>query len=340
MTRPPSRTRQRAWSCIGPSGTAIVVQDGSGAGKGWLPWSNGRREGDATVITLPAVTWMPLARAHAERADAMTEGYRHRRATRTPHAIEDFLYDYYGTRPATLRRWHPGVGTRLAPPMDGHVEQASWKWYATDSDGLATLDVDAFMAHRSESVRFIHSLLTATASRPTFSGCFGLHEWAMVYRQPEHRHSLPLRLGQAGTDAVVEQHPIRCTHFDAFRFFTPDAVGRNRLQPTRATQVDLDQPGCLHAAMDCHKWASKLGPAVPGALALDCFALAGDIRLLDMQASPYDLSSYGQPPVAIETPEGKAEYVARQREFARRAAGLRARLIRVCDELLAKTPTP
>jgi hypothetical protein len=53
-----------------------------------------------------------------------------------------------------------------------------------------------------------------------------------------------------------------------------------------------------------------------------------------MQASPYDLSSYGHPPVKIETPEGKAEYVARQREFARRAAALRSRLIRVCAELL------
>ena len=59
------------------------------------------------------------------------------------------------------------------------------------------------MHARSESVRYIHGLLTATASRPAFSGCFGLHEWAMVYRQPEHRHSLPLRLGQARTDKVV-----------------------------------------------------------------------------------------------------------------------------------------
>ena len=286
------------------------------------------------TTTLPAVTWMPLARAHAERADAMTAGHRARRATGERHAIEDFLYDYYGTRPAQLRRWHPGVGTGLAPAVNGLAEHATWKWYTTDADRVVTLDVAAYMAKRGETVRFIHSLLTATASRPAFAGCFGLHEWAMVYRQPERRHSLPLRLGQAGTDAVVEQHPVRCTHFDAFRFFTPEAVGLNRLQPTRATQVDLDQPGCLHAAMDVHKWAQKLGPAVPGALALDCFALAADIRLLDMQASPYDLSSYGHEPVKIETPEGKAEYVARQREFARRAAALRARLIRVCEELL------
>jgi hypothetical protein len=264
----------------------------------------------------------------------MTAGHRARKARGEKHAIEDFLYDYYGTRPAQLRRWHPGVGTGLAPGAGVTPEHARWKFYRTFPDGVVTLDTMEFMQARGESVRYIHGLLAATASRPVFTGCFGLHEWAMVYRGQEHRHSLPLRLGQAATDEVVERHPIRCTHFDAFRFFTPEAVGLNRLQPTRATQVDLDQPGCLHAAMDCHKWASKLGPAVPGALALDCFALAADIRLLDMQASPYDLSSYGQPPVKIETAEGKAEYIARQREFARRAAGLRARLIRVCEELL------
>ncbi|HEU4348447.1 MAG TPA: 3-methyladenine DNA glycosylase [Actinoplanes sp.] len=286
------------------------------------------------VTTLPPVTWIPLARAHAERADAMTAGHRARRATGEKHAIEDFLYDYYGTRPAQLRRWHPGVGAGLVPAPGDPPEHAGWKWYKTYPDGIVALDTDVYVQARGESVRYIHGLLTATASRPVFAGCFGLHEWAMVYRRPEHRHPLPLRLGQAGTDRVVESHPIRCTHFDAFRFFTPEAVGLNRLQPTRAAQVDLDQPGCLHAAMDCHKWASKLGAAVPGALALDCFALAADIRLLDMQASPYDLTSYGHPPVKIETPEGKSEYVARQREFARRAAALRSRLIRVCEDLL------
>jgi hypothetical protein len=286
------------------------------------------------TTTLPPATWLPLARAHAERADEMTAGHRARKARGERHAIEDFLYDYYGTRPAQMRRWHPGVGTGLAPGADLTPDHARWKFYRTFPDGVVTLDTNGYMQARGESVRYIHGLLAATASRPVFTGCFGLHEWAMVYRGQEHRHSLPLRLGQAATDEVVERHPIRCTHFDAFRFFTPEAVGLNRLQPTRATQVDLDQPGCLHAAMDCHKWASKLGPAVPGALALDCFALAADIRLLDMQASPYDLTSYGQPAVKIETAEGKAEYIARQREFARRAAALRARLVRVCEELM------
>jgi hypothetical protein len=151
---------------------------------------------------------------------------------------------------------------------------------------------------------------------------------------------MPCRCGWAGTDAVVEAHPVRCTHFDAFRFFTPDAVPLNRLQPTRASQVALEQPGCLHASMDLHKWALKLGPAVPGDLALDCFDLARDVRRLDMQASPYDLAALGEAPVAIETAEGKAEYVTRQRGFAERAAGLRARLSAVCAGLLERAAAP
>ena len=98
----------------------------------------------ALTTTLPSVSWMPLARAHAERADEMTAGYRHRRSVGEKHAIEDFLYDYYGTRPAQLRRWHPGVGTGLAPAPDGLAEHAAWKWYRANPDGVVTLDVEAY----------------------------------------------------------------------------------------------------------------------------------------------------------------------------------------------------
>ncbi len=288
---------------------------------------------------LDPATWTALADAHAARADALSAGHRARRARGEAHAVEDFLWTYYPTRPAQLRRWHPGAGTALAPGDDGPAPHAAWRWYTTDGDGVVRLDADGFLSARGDTVRFVHRLLRATASRPAFTGCLGLHEWAMVYRQDAGealRHPLPLRLGQAGTDAVVESHPVRCSHFDAFRFFTAPARGLNRLQPTRERQVELDQPGCLHAAMDCHKWAAKLGPAVPGGLALDCFALAGEIRLLDMQASPYDLTSYGHAPVRVETAEGKAEYVARQRELTARAAVLRDRLVGVCGTLLGR----
>jgi hypothetical protein len=53
-----------------------------------------------------------------------------------------------------------------------------------------------------------------------------------------------------------------------------------------------------------------------------------------MRASPYDLREPGWAPVAIETPEGKAEYVSAQRGFAARGAVLRQQLLAVCQDLL------
>ena len=280
---------------------------------------------------LPTEAWTARSAAHEARIDRWTAPPRERRRRGQAHPVLDFLFTYYSETPGRLRRWHPGPGVALAGP----APHAAWRWYATDVDGVASLDVEAFVADRGDTVRFVRRLLAATASRPAFSGCFGLHEWAMVYRDTGTRHPVPLRLGQQGTDDVVEAHQIRCTHFDAFRFFTPPAVGRNRLQPTRETQPDLEQPGCLHAGMDLYKWAYKLSPATPGELVADCFELAVEIRELDMRASPYDLREHGYEPVAIETPEGKAAYVAAQRRFAERGAVLRRRLLDVCDRLLA-----
>ena len=77
----------------------------------------------------------------------------------------------------------------------------------------------------------------------------------------------------------------------------------------------------------------KLLPAVSSDLVADCFELAWDIRGVDMQASPYDLADWGYEPIRIETPEGRAEYVRHQREFADRAQALRARLLAALDHL-------
>jgi hypothetical protein len=333
-----------------------------------------------TVAALPRATWQASARAHAERADRLTAVWREAHAAGRKHAIEDFLFTYYPTRPGALRRWNPGAGVVLA--VDADDERLGWRWHRAvplpDGATGVALDVAAFLAERGEAVRYVRGLVGATAARPGTFGCFGLHEWAMVYRDGaegrDHRHPLPLRLGTDGTDAVVETHRIACSHIDAFRFFTPQARGRNQLQPTRETQVALEQPGCLHAnmdlyppnggtpaeaappltretqvlyeqpgclhaAMDCYKWALKLGPAVPGELLLDAFELAREIRYTDMQASPYDVSSYGLEPVAIETPQGKREYVRRQRDYAERSNAIRHRLVEICDGLLSAGPS-
>ncbi len=185
----------------------------------------------------------------------------------------------------------------------------------------------------------LRRLLAATAARPASYGCFGLHEWAMVYRlaEDETRHAgWPLRLGTRGTDEVVESHRIACTHFDAFRFFTEPARARNTLAPTAEDRPDFEQPGCLHAGMDLYKHAFRLSPMIGSELVMDCFELAWDIRELDMRAAPYDLADLGFEPVPIETAEGKRSYAAAQARFAERGAPLRARLVAECDRLLAR----
>jgi hypothetical protein len=288
-----------------------------------------------TRSRLSAEEWRARTAEHERRVDRWTAPHRERRRRGETHPVLDFLFTYYSETPGRLRRWHPGPGVELEPAEDRPAPHAGRRWYAVDPDGVVRLNVAAFLDDRGETVRFVRRLLAATASRPAFTGCFGLHEWAMVYRDDRPRHAIPLRLGQAGTDAVVEAHPIRCTHYDAFRFFTPPAVGLNRLQPTRRAQPDLEQPGCLHATMDLYKWAYKLGPATPGALLADCFELAVEVRELDMRASPYDLRTHGYEPVRIETPQGKAEYAAEQRGFAERGAALRGRLLGACDQLSA-----
>lgn len=273
---------------------------------------------------LSAREWRAREVQHRERADALSAGWRARVGTGQTHPVEDFLFTYYPNPPRLLRRWHPGAGVVLAEATGS--ERAGWKWYLAEGDTLR-VDSAALVEAKGASIRFITSLLASTANREANFGCFGLHEWAMVYRQGEHRHEAPLRLSQGETDAVVEGSRIACSHFDAYRFFTPEAAPLNRLRPTRENQPAMEQPGCLHANMDIYKWAVKLGPLVPGELLLDAFELAASIRELDMRASPYDLSAWGYEPVAIETTEGKAEYVRQQRGFAARGNALRSRLI-------------
>jgi hypothetical protein len=287
------------------------------------------------VLALREDEWTAREAAHQARIDAWVLPHQQRRRDGVAHPVWDFLFTYYSETPGRLRRWHPGVGQVLTGER-AH-ERLSWPFYAPVGTGVA-VDVDAFLAKRRAAVAWVRGLLAATAGRAGQFGCFGLHEWAMLYRpdEGEVRHSLPLRLGQAGTDAVVETHRVQCSHIDAYRFFTRAGAPRNTLTPTRGTQQQLEQPGCLHATMDLYKWAYKLNPAVPGELLADCFALAADVRELDMRASPYDLRELGWEPVAIETPEGKAEYVAAQRGFAARGAALRVRLLDVCRDLLGE----
>ena len=283
------------------------------------------------VVVLDEPDWTTRERTHQQRVDEFCEPHRSRARTGEAHPVWDFLFTYYSLRPRQLRMWHPGFGVALGgSAAERYLDRSG---YGRGRHGVTV--TDAHVSSRADTVSFIAGLLRATASRPARLNCFGLHEWAMVYRAPAVRHDqVPLRLGQAGTDTVVESMPLRCSHFDAYRFFTEPAARRNAEHLTRDTQVAAEQPGCVHAAMDLYKWAFKLGPLVPSELVMDCLQLAADARSLDMRASPYDLRGYGFEPIAVETPAGRAEYVRAQQSIAERAAPLRAILADRCDALL------
>jgi len=281
------------------------------------------------VEALPELEWRARAAAHRERVRRFTGPHRERKRRGDAHPVLDFLFTYYSHRPARLEEWHPGPGVVLL----GGAEYLGRPGYIADAGGVR-LDPST-LPRLAPTARFVRTLLTATAARPARLSCFGLHEWAMVYRSPTPRHTaVPLRLGAAGTDAVVEALPVHCTHHDAFRFFTPAARPRNAVAPARDDQVEHEQPGCLHATMDLYKWAYKLAPATPADLVAECFELAADVRELDMRASPYDLAALGYAPVPIETAAGRAAYARAQADFALRAAPLRERLVDVCSALL------
>jgi hypothetical protein len=288
---------------------------------------------ESLVLAEPA--WRSRQQAHERRVRAWTDPHQLRAARGERHPVHDFLFHYYAFRPAWLRRWHPGPDVVLAG--DGAREFLARTGYHEVPGGVA-VDLAALSPGRREFVAWLRGLLTAMQARPPAFACFGLHEWAMVYRQTpdEVRHQRhPLRFPPEEIARIVESSAVCCTHFDAFRFFTAPARPLNRLQPARDTVPALEQRGCLHANMDLYKWAFKLAPFTPAELTADCFELARDIREVDMRASPYDLRDLGYRPIAIETPAGREEYERHQRAFSARGEPLRARLVALCERLLA-----
>ncbi len=295
-----------------------------------------------SATVLPEAVWRQRQQAHERRVRAWTDPHQLRAARGEKHPVHDFLFHYYAFRPSWLRRWHPGPDIVLTGAgAREFLTRPGYRLLGAQAGEPPAVAVDpaTLSPGRRDFVVWLRTLLHAMQTRPPYFGCFGLHEWAMVYRQtPEEvRHNQhPLRFPPAEIARIVEASSICCSHHDAFRFFTAPARPLNRLQPARTDAAALEQRGCLHANMDLYKWAFKLAPFTPAELTADCFELARDIREVDMRASPYDLSGLGFAPIPIETPAGREEYERHQRDFTARGEPLRARLLALCGQLLPR----
>ncbi len=276
----------------------------------------------ALQVVLPVRVWKEREARHKQRVSTHAEEFVKRRAHGETHPVWDFLFTYYSFSPNKLTTWVPGV---LDSPSSILNPQPS----VIDSPETIPWEAPPLTERFRKEAAWIAQLCTNIIDKPARLACYGFHEWAMVYRQSAEkvRHSgYTLRLSPEELAAFIESQSLCCTHFDAFRFFTPEARPLNALNPSFETRQEMEQPGCLHANMDLYKWAYKLWPWIGSDLLADAFEVALFGRELDMRASPYDLADLGFEPIAIETAEGRLQYVAAQRELAARSEPVRKAL--------------
>ena len=286
------------------------------------------------TAVLPVDEWKALKASHEQRVDELISGYLDARSRQQKQPVMDFLFEYYAFRPSGLRRWSPGCGVALEIDHEENLPEIS----ELKVDGnLAWVDPSLLSEKRIRSANWILGMLKNTQnSKPAF-GCFGMHEWAMVYKleNDDVRHSqVPLRMEPIELAEFVESRPLVCTHFDAFRFFTPDAVPLNKHQLSREVFADMEQPGCIHSNMDLYKWAFKLYPWISSEMILEAFELACEARTIDMMASPYDLLEHGLEPIRIETEAGRKEYLEAQQSIFEKGQPVREKLIGEYDRLI------
>ncbi len=289
------------------------------------------------MIFISQQDWLKKAESHRELVKPMADAFLHRRGLGKKHPVYDFLFIYYRFSPTKLKKWVPSFEEILEVEGKDDLSYFNEYWFELLNNTLR-LNPLRLQGQALASVAFIEGLCHAILERPPRFGCFGLHEWAMVYRlSPEElRHAdYPLRLSSQELTRFVESQHLCCTHYDAYRFFTPEATPLNLFKPTLENRIQNEQAGCLHANMDLYKWSTKLWPWIGSDFIAKTFLLALAGRELDMRASPYDLKEHGYAPIQIETEDGRKEYQILQQEYTQKAHGLRLELAAFCARLRA-----
>jgi hypothetical protein len=285
-------------------------------------------------MILSETQWKQQQEAYLAEVAPYVEAHLQRRSIGEKHPVHDFLFEYYGFRPSHLLRWSPGLGVWLAGTA---CEFLARDEMSEGAEGIG-LSKERFPAKRLTAAKWILNLLETTQSRPPMFGCMGLHEWAMVYERKDVRHpQLPLRMPHDELRKFVAQQPIRCSHFDAFRFFSSSAKPLNRIQPSPDNRAGMEQPGCLHVNMDMYKWAFKFSPWISSEHVQASLRLAIKTRELDMRASPYDLETLGYEAIPIETEEGQKAYVDGQQQIYAEGQVVREGLIGAYKNLIGLT---
>lgn len=282
--------------------------------------------------------WTSRAKNHADLMAPYANAFLKRRSLGRAHAVHDFLFTYYNFSPLKLKQWVPSYEDELVITAQIREEYPWFNeyWFRFENNVLS-LNRERIHENTPGLAKFVSTLCANISQRPPRFGCFGLHEWAMVYKSsPEAiRHQgYRLRISPEELACFVESQTICCSHYDAYRFFTKEAHPLNILNPLLDTRLDMEQGGCVHANMDLYKWSTKLWPWIGSDFIAKTFLLAFEGRELDMRASPYELKEEGYEPICIETEEGRKQYQKEQQLFAERSISLREELRIFCERFI------
>jgi len=228
---------------------------------------------------------------------------------------------------ATIDDVGSNLHLRGAMPYSGGVLYSPFSFF--DQPDNASKTSNPYVWYRS--------VLQQTLRAEPVLHCHGLHEWAMQYWPPgadpppsqQYQSTLPLRVSQQVINTAVERRGISCTHVDALRYFAPAAgpLNHHGASLERSQQLELEQPGCVHAHMDMLKHILRLSPYCDPTLVQRVLHVAIQARTLDVAASPYDSTHYGVSVIPIETMEGRAQYRMEQQELMLKATPVRQDLL-------------
>jgi len=257
------------------------------------------------------------------------------------HPVFNFLHTYYRYSAEDLKMFSPGIDhPGLSFSDDSDLAKVHRRYRVISPSQTVKFEIPAPLAADGRfgwiKLSRARDILRATSTRSPFIGCFGLHEWAMVYKNNEQKQPLlKMRVSETTINEMVESG-VKCTHFDAFRFFHVDALSLNSAELSRETQEDFEQPGCIHATMDLFRYAYSIYPLASSELLRQSLELAIMARKIDMRASPYDVShiNFLGRPIAIETPEGRTQYAHEQLQLHEKAAPIRKRLLDIYEHIL------
>jgi hypothetical protein len=184
---------QRRVRCLDPAGAAKIrhrschgVQHLSHHGHrcrqhGRLPWPRFV----PGMIEWSREHWKARQAAHLDRVGDLADAFAQRRSHGTKHPVEDFLFTYYNLSPAKLKQRVPPLGVAIEASAEDLLE---CPWLASDrfvrQNDRVFLDEAFLTDHTRQLAKWIRDLCDRVSERPTRFRCFGLHEWAMVYRLP------------------------------------------------------------------------------------------------------------------------------------------------------------